>query len=132
MNNEINQLSNACEEIREMVHQGNFTKSEDRVRELMMLYPDHAAPHNLYGIIKELEGYRILAMKHYRVAWALDNRYAPARHNMERLASLEKTEKIAFVESDIVKVATKSHMKIEYDERGVGHIVKHNLLGWQG
>lgn len=128
---EITLLDNACEEIRDMVQQGQYDECEDKVRELMMMFPDHAAPHNLYGIIKELEGFRIQAMKHYRVAWALDNRYSPARHNMERLASLEKSLKIAFSDQDCTPIETKQRMKVEYDEKGIGHIVRNSLLGWQ-
>lgn len=64
----MQKLDDSSEEIREMIRVGNYQESETRVRELMMLYPDCAAPHNLYGIIMELQGDRICAMKHYRVA----------------------------------------------------------------
>ncbi len=125
----MQKLDDSSEEIREMIRVGNYQESETRVRELMMLYPDCAAPHNLYGIIMELQGDRICAMKHYRVAWALDNTYMPARHNMERLAGLEKSWKIAFNAQDCISSKRKKHMEIQYDEHGVGHIVKCAMLG---
>lgn len=128
---EMKPLDDICEDIRDMIRQGKYDDSEAMVRKLMMRYPDNAAPHNLYGILMELQGDRILAMKHYRVAWALDNAYVPARHNMERLAGLEKSWKIAFHQQDCMDTKPKKQMEIQYDERGIGHIVKAARLGWQ-
>lgn len=125
----MQELNDGSEGIREMIQLGNYQESEAKVRKLMMLFPDCAAPHNLYGILMELQGDRMLAMKHYRVAWALDNAYVPARHNMERLAGLEKSWKIAFNDQDCITAKPKKQMEIQYDERGIGHIVKCSTLG---
>lgn len=48
---------------------------------------------------------------------------------MERLAGLEKSWKIAFNAQDCISSKPKKHMEIQYDEHGVGHIVKCAMLG---
>ena len=47
--------------------------------------PHCAIPHNLMGILLEKEANHVLAMKHFRAAYALDPTYIPARYNMEQV-----------------------------------------------
>ena len=50
----------------------------------MLQNPHSAIPHNLMGILMEKENNHVLAMKHFRAAYALDPTYIPARYNMEQ------------------------------------------------
>ena len=55
--------------------------------------PHCAIPHNLMGILLEKESNHVLAMKHFRAAYALDPTYVPARYNMEQYAQMYPTGK---------------------------------------
>ena len=55
----------------------------------MTLDMDAPEPHNLLGILFEMESNNEAARKHYRAAYALDPTYSPASRNLERLVLFE-------------------------------------------
>ena len=82
-----------------------------------------AIPHNLMGILLEKESNHLLAMKHFRAAYALDPTYVPARYNMEQYAQMYPTGKCAFTEEDC-PVENDQQFELVYDEHHVGHLVR--------
>ncbi len=54
-----------------------------------LLDMDAPEPHNLLGILYELQSDDNSARKHYRAAYALDPTYTPAIRNLERLVIFE-------------------------------------------
>lgn len=121
---EIQMLQELCGSARKLVGEYRLDECERMVCEAMMNCPHAAEPHNLMGIILEKKGYHVAAMKHFRAASALDPTYVPARENMERFGSFSTDKKLAFDESDCCLREKKSFVKVEFDGRGVGRVVR--------
>lgn len=122
----IEALSQLTEQIRTMVQKGAYEAGKDLVRHALAEYPHAAEPQNLFGVLLELEGDHILAMKHFRAAWALDPTYLPARVNLERYGSFARKARPVFNEADCPAEPQKERYKIEYDDNGVGYVVRRN------
>lgn len=118
------ELFELSERVRELVRFNHIEESKKMVVEAMGEYPDAAEPHNLYGILMERMGEHVGAMKHFRAAWALDPTYEPAKRNMERFGSFQPTGTMAFNETDCEEELKKQLFKVEYDTRGIGHVVR--------
>ncbi|MFB0921456.1 MAG: hypothetical protein QMB62_11350 [Oscillospiraceae bacterium] len=56
--------------------------------EAMLLNPDAPQPHNLLGILYELQGDGNRARRHYRAAYSLDPTYRPACKNLEQICTV--------------------------------------------
>ena len=67
----------------------NFESAQLHIADAMALRMDAPQPHNLLGILSELNGDDISARRHYRAAYALDPTYKPACRNLERLVMFE-------------------------------------------
>lgn len=117
-------LEQLSEEVRSLISAYDIEKSREMICGAMKEYPDAAQPHNLLGILMEKQGNHVLAMKHFRAAWALDPAFLPARKNMENYGSFSRAGEAAYTMSDCSKEEKKERFKIEYDENGVGHVVK--------
>ena len=65
----------------------------------------------------------VLAMKHFRAAYALDPTYIPARYNMEQYGNMCPSGRCAYTEEDC-PVQNDSQFKVVYDEHHVGHLVR--------
>lgn len=63
-------LEQSSQEIKELLRNSSL-QCERKVTQLLTQYPDAPQPQNLLGIIAEVKGDKVLAMKHYRAAWAL-------------------------------------------------------------
>lgn len=126
MNNEATKIDlyEFSKEIKNLSEAGSYEKAKELICMKMAQYPDAAEPHNLYGIILEKERDGVGAMKHFRAAWALDPTYIPARQNMERFGSFTPTVPEAYNEDDCEPENSKKKYKLEYDQRGIGHIVR--------
>ncbi len=74
-------ISNAIDSLRKK----NTDNGYKLISKALLLDPDAPEPHNLLGIIAELNGNDSVARKHYRAAYALDPAYKPACRNLERL-----------------------------------------------
>lgn len=125
-------LNQLCEEIRSLICDYHIEESREIVCDAMKEYPDAAEPHNLFGILMEKRGNHITAMKHFRAAWALDPTFLPARKNMENYGSFARPSEAAYTMEDCRREETKERFKIEYDENGVGHVVKRKHNDKQG
>ncbi|MEF9921058.1 MAG: hypothetical protein RR945_08940 [Erysipelotrichaceae bacterium] len=123
MMQESNELLSLCESVKK--HKLSKEALYEQVVKAMMLNPHSALPHNLMGIIMEKSGDKQRAMAHYRAAYALDPTYLPARWNMERMVGLNKKELVAYSISDCPQLDYKKNKyKMEYDEKGIGHMIK--------
>ena len=76
-------------------------KCEEKILEVLSRYPDAPQPQNLLGILAEYKNNKILAMKHYRAAWALAADYSPSSENISRLAELDYHRQYYFHVKDV-------------------------------
>lgn len=117
-------MSNTLEErCRQLMIQRKFEQCQKEIETAMVENPHSAIPHNLMGILLEKESNHVLAMKHFRAAYALDPTYVPARYNMEQYAQMYPTGKCAFTEEDC-PVEDDQQFELVYDEHHVGHLVR--------
>jgi len=121
---ENSELTALCVTVREYIGQGKYNECMRLIIEVMGKYPHDPEPHNLFGILLEKEGDHITAMKHFRAALALDLTYIPARCNLDRYGSVFPAGQIAYDETDCPQEQEKDLYKIEYDARGIGHVVR--------
>ena len=63
----------------------DFSSSRQILSGAMAMNMDAPEPHNLLGILYELQGDDVAARQHYRAAYALDPTYKPSCRNLERL-----------------------------------------------
>lgn len=113
-----------CDKARILIDNGNLDECEQLLCDAMSRYPHIPEPNNLLGILMEKRGNHILAMKHFRAAWALDPAYRPARHNLEWFGSFFSVGTLAFDENDCPIDPITDRFAVENDTRGVGHAVK--------
>ena len=121
---DLGELRALCESARTLISSSSFNECEQLIRDALSRYPHMPEPNNLYGILLENQGDHLLAMKHFRAAWALNPAYLPARQNLERFGTFFSTESVAFNESDCPPDPITEPFVIEYDSYGVGHIIK--------
>lgn len=120
-------LGTLCATVRELVRMQDYEKCESLIRRAMGTYPHAPEPHNLFGILFEKKGEHPTAMKHFRAAWALDPTYIPARQNLDCYGTFFSGGKCAYDESDCKteeENGSRGDHKIEYDEHGIGRIVR--------
>ena len=117
-------MSHTLEErCRQLMIQRKFEQCQKEIETAMAENPHCAIPHNLMGILLEKESNHVLAMKHFRAAYALDPTYVPARYNMDPYAQMYPTGKCAFTEEDC-PVENDQQFELVYDEHHVGHLVR--------
>jgi hypothetical protein len=124
MNENNNDLTDLCVTVKELIEQKKYNDCMCHIINMMAKYPHAPEPHNLFGILLEKEGDHITAMKHFRAALALDITYIPARCNLDRYGSFFPVGQIAYDETDCPQEQEKDLYKIEYDERGIGHVIR--------
>lgn len=114
--------------VKTLITEGDFEQADKSIVQAMAENPHDAIPHNLMGILLEHENEHTLAMKHFRAAWALDPSFRPARFNLDKYGSYfekDSGKPDAYEDSDCpVEHRRRDLYKIEYDERGIGHVVK--------
>ncbi|MCE5196308.1 MAG: hypothetical protein LLG09_04165 [Negativicutes bacterium] len=113
-----------CDSFRDLSERLNYTACERLLRSAMAEYPHSPVPHNLMGVLLEYQNNHPAAMKHFRAAWALDPTYLPARLNLEHYSSLILRGPYLIDEGDCMAAETRDPYKIEYDEHGIGHVLK--------
>lgn len=116
------ELAGLCASVRAFVIEGAYESCMEPICQAMERYPNAPQPHNLLGIVLEKMGDHLVAMKHFRAAWALDPTYRPADHNLHTYGTFYSHGRPAFDESD-VPPAPPSNIMIEYDKKGIGHMV---------
>jgi Flp pilus assembly protein TadD len=65
-----------------LLKQKTFNESYNLILDLLRKYPNEPWAHNLLGCWFEMQGEVILAMKHYRAAYALSPAYDASRMNV--------------------------------------------------
>ena len=113
-----------CDRARSLIGNRELAECEKLLCDAMGKYPHMPEPNNLMGILLEKQGEHVLAMKHFRAAWALDPAYRPARQNLECYGSFYPVGQVAFDDSDCLPDLLADRFEIAYDARGVGHAVR--------
>ena len=116
-------LAIVCSEVRQLIVNGAYEECDTLLKNSIGEYPHAPEPHNFLGMLLENEGNHLLAMKHFRAAWALDPTYLPARHNLEFYGTFFSRGNGAFDESDCPQLVENKTYKVEYDKNGIGHVV---------
>ena len=100
---ELGELSDLCDTVRELVSAGDYETCRQLIVEAMRQYPHAPQPHNLFGVLLEKQGDHLMAMRHFRAAWALDPTYLPARLNLDRFGTLLSRNRCIFSEKECGK-----------------------------
>lgn len=111
-----------CNEVKKLIDKGEFEGCYKLITEEMKNSPHAPHPHNLLGMLLENKGEHLLAMKHFRAAWALDPVYLPARHNLEVYGTFFSNGTGAFDEEDCPELEEKSKHIVKYDGNNIGHV----------
>ena len=122
-NTRSTQLQTLCAAVRKYAAARDYQKCAAMICKAMREFPSAPQPHNLFGIVLEKEGDHVLAMKHFRAAYALDPTYTPARQNLEVYGTFYSCGKCAFDESDCPEEASSPYAA-RYDEKEIGHAVR--------
>lgn len=110
--------------VRVLIDDENYQECEELVLDALRFFPHSPQPHNLLGMIFELTSQHDLAMKHFRAAYSLDPTYLPARHNMELYGNFGSNGRGALDESDCPRLQDKGRYRVEYDKKGIGHVIR--------
>lgn len=94
------QLRELTEKVMCLSRQRRYQEAAVLAAGAMGEFPHEPQPHNLLGLLLEMQGDHLSAMKHFRAAWALDPTYKPARTNMDHYGSFYPTGGWAFKEED--------------------------------
>ena len=119
-----NELTVLCNTVRAYVCESEYQKCELLIFDAMKEFPHAPEPHNLIGLLLEMQGDHLTAMKHFRAAWALDPTYVPARHNLDHFGTFFPRGTGAIDESDCLREPKKDNYKLVYDKSGIGHVVR--------
>ena len=114
-----------CNKVRELININDYMSCVELIRNAMSINPHAPEPHNLFGILLEKNEDHLLAMRHFRAAWALDPTYIPARQNLIHYGTFYSNCKCAYDESDCPKENIVSN-KIKFDAHGIGQITGGN------
>ena len=93
MKDEITELRELCADIRKFIQEERLSEAKEKIALGMAQHPDAGIPHNLMGIVKEIENDRVGAMKHFRAAYALDPKNTSIRKNIDSLCAFRPTYK---------------------------------------
>ena len=85
--NENVELEALCKTVRALIKHDEFSQCEKLAADACGRFPHAAEPHNLFGVVLELEGMHPEAMRHFRAAWALDPTFLPARYNLDKFGT---------------------------------------------
>ena len=118
---DIEERQALCSKARALIENGELVECEKMICSAMARYPHIPEPNNLLGILLERQGDHVLAMKHFRAAWALDPSYRPARQNLDGYGSFYPNRKIAFDENDCSSDPYLDHIEINFDAQGLIH-----------
>ncbi|MBR6088378.1 MAG: hypothetical protein IKP86_00495 [Anaerolineaceae bacterium] len=133
------EMDQLCSTVRAFIMDEDYESGMDLICKNMVRFPHAPQPHNLLAILLEKTGNHRLAMRHFQAALALDPDYLPAKYNLNTYGTFFTRGNCAFDESDI-RVGTSGNTeivldgknighavyrtRIEYDEHGIGHVVR--------
>ncbi len=115
------QMESLVEEVKGLLEKKDYMAARSLIAEGMKRDPDAPEPHNLLGILLEMQEEHGQAMKHFRAAWALDPTYLPARMNIGQYADFSLTE-----HEPIYSAQEEPHHSyhVVFNENGFGEMVK--------
>lgn len=119
---EMNRLTQYCVKAKELINEKAYEDCMTLACTVMHDYPSIPHPHNWIGVILEMKGNHIQAMKHFRAAWSLDPTYLPARFNLSRYSDFHPTGVIALCDEDCGESKKEERYRVVYDESGIGHM----------
>lgn len=96
-------LNELCKVVKEKVSKEEIEECIIYIKNAMSEFPDAPHPHNLLGIILEIQGEHLQAMRHFRAANALDPCYLPASYNLQTYGTFYSSGMTAYDEEDIPK-----------------------------
>lgn len=117
------ELRLVIEKVKTLLKEGRQDEGYTEICKAMGAYPDYPEPHNLMGLLLEIQKEHGKAMNHFRAAYALDATYLPARSNLDTYGSMFSRGKPAYDESDCAPEKTNNRYEIVYDERGIGKAI---------
>lgn len=117
------ELNSLCKVVKKMIINKEYEKVEKKIIEMIEKYPHSPVPHNLLGLLLEKENNHVLAMKHFRAAYALDPTYIPCKYNMQQYSKMYPTGEFAYCEEDCKEEEDDKYV-MQYDMYHIGH-VKH-------
>ena len=97
---EVLELRDLCTSVKLFIKKGDYEKSNRLICEAMGRFPHSPQPHNLLGVLMEVTGDHVMAMKHFRAAWDLDPTYKPARQNLSICGNTITDNLCAYDEND--------------------------------
>lgn len=112
-----------CMRVRTLMKDHAYEQCYKIITETMKKYPHAPHPHNLLGMLLENEGKHLLAMKHFRAAWALDPTYLPARYNLEVYGTFFIAKQGVYDESECPNLEETVY-KLSYDKNNIGKLVR--------
>ena len=98
---EDEKLDQLTSSVKSLCKSGDYENCCKIIYEAMSEFPHAAKPHNLLGVVLEKKGNHVLAMKHFRAAWALDPTYRPASANLHIYDTFYSNGTYAYDESDL-------------------------------
>ena len=96
-------LEELSQEVRGYLYE-NQQDCLEKVKDALKRYPDAPQPQNLLGILAEIREDKVLAMKHYRAAWALAPYYRPSRKNIDRVVDMHYHRHYYFCDEDVDEI----------------------------
>ena len=120
-------MESLCNSARTYIMAGNYESGMELICQFMEQYPHAPQPHNLLGIVMEKTGKHHAAMKHFKAALALDPEYLPAKYNLRTYGTFFSRGCCAFDESDIT-IGESGNIEVVYDSRNIGHAVYQNRI----
>ena len=107
MSDEGKRMIELCQCVHNMMRDRNYEACNQIITDEMKSNPHAPEPHNLLGLLLEKQNNHLLAMKHFRAAWALDPTYLPPQHNLEVFGHFTAGGVGAFEESDCPVINTR-------------------------
>lgn len=95
------------QDIKSMIYKGEIEESYQLICNCMLEYPHSAIPHNLMGIILDIKGDQVTALKHFRASYSLDPAFRPARFNIRQYAEFATEHIYIFDEYDCKQIEKK-------------------------
>ena len=115
------ELSELCSCVRILAQRKEYETCSDMICQAMGVYPCAPQPHNLLGVVLELNGDHAGAMRHFRAASDLDPTYAPARQNLMTYGTFYSKGTAAYDETDC---GERSPQNDKDDCFGLGHLLR--------
>lgn len=100
-------LGQRLESARTSVMNGALQAAEEQLRAALAADPLCAATYNLLGVVREKNGLPADAQIFYRVATIINNRYQPARSNLDRIGQWPRSGTIDLGEGDGLHAANE-------------------------